>query len=434
MKGLIVAGTSSGSGKTVATLVVLTALQQAGEDPQPAKIGPDFIDPSHHTFVAGKASRTLDLWLQGEEEMLRNYARGKGTICVAEGVMGLYDGELSSTAMVAERLGLPVVLVVDSSAGIQSVSATALGFREYARYSGLDIGLVGIIAQKASGGRHEQGIMDSLPDGIEYLGRIPFLAGLEIPDRHLGLFMGEESPIDKGTLNDAARHIKASRLLELACEPEVEIPIDGGYGKATGKRIAVAHDEAFQFLYPGTLEVLQKRAHVETFSPLAGEIPEGADGIYLPGGYPELYLEGLTDSPTLEYLRKKASEGLPMFGECGGMMVLCRAITNTKGEVYDMAGILPARVEMVDNLQSLDYIQARAVVDTPIGGKGQLLRGHEFHYSKVIPESHAQYGLKMDKGSGITGSYDGLTRNNVIGTYAHFHGASGLFDYFIENI
>ena len=173
MNGFVLGGTSSGVGKTVSTLAVIRALSNAGYDVQPAKAGPDFIDPSHHEAIAGTPSRTLDLWLEGEDGLRANYHRGDGDICVVEGMMGLYDGDASSTAMVAEALSLPVVLVVDASAGMESVAATALGFREYADSIGRDIEVVGVIAQRAHGGRHEQGIRDALPDGLRYLGRIP---------------------------------------------------------------------------------------------------------------------------------------------------------------------------------------------------------------------------------------------------------------------
>jgi len=434
VKGLIIAGTSSGSGKTMATLVVLQALIEMGEDPQPAKIGPDFIDPSHHKIVTEKASRTLDLWLQGNDGVLENYGRGEGTICVAEGVMGLYDGELSSTAIVAETLDLPVVLVIDGSAGMESVSATALGFKEYSGYLEMNIDLVGIIAQKVNSKKHEKGIRNSLPDGIEYLGRIPFMDSLTVPERHLGLFMGQESPIDRGLLSAAAEYIHTDRLVELAREPRIEIPSGSRAGFSTEKRIAVARDRAFNFLYPAALEALEHGAMVETFSPLAGDIPEDVDGIYLPGGYPELYLEELAASPTLDYLHQQASADLPVFGECGGMMVMSQALVSTEGKSYEMAKILPARVEMVDSLQGLGYTEVKIIADTTIGRKGQMLRGHEFHYSRLIPESDVRYGLEMDRGKGITGKHDGLIQNNAIGTYSHFHGASGLFNYFIENL
>ena len=208
MNGVVLGGTQSGVGKTVATLATIRALQSEGYDVQPAKAGPDFIDPSHHAQVAGTPSRTLDLWLEGDDGLRRNYARGDGDICIVEGVMGLYDGDCSSTAMVAAALDLPVVLVVDAKAGMESVAATAHGFREYASHAGVDVDVAGILAQRAHGGRHAEGIRDALPDGLSYFGRLPPNSDLEIPDRHLGLEMGTESPVDPAALDAAAETIR----------------------------------------------------------------------------------------------------------------------------------------------------------------------------------------------------------------------------------
>jgi len=203
MKGFVLAGTASGVGKTVAALSVLSGLQRAGYDPQPAKAGPDFIDPSHHAVVCDRPSRSLDPWLSGTEGCRRNYWRGSGDVCVVEGMMGLYDGT-TSTAAVAEALDLPVVLVVDAKAGMESVAATALGFEAYADEADRDVNVVGVLAQRAHGGRHADGIREALPEGLAYLGRIPPLSGLSIPDRHLGLHMGAEAPVDTDALREAS--------------------------------------------------------------------------------------------------------------------------------------------------------------------------------------------------------------------------------------
>jgi cobyrinic acid a,c-diamide synthase len=227
VRGFVLAGTASGVGKTVASLAVLEGLRAAGYDPQPAKAGPDFIDPSHHAVVCDRPSRSLDPWLSGEEGCIRNYWRGDGEICLVEGMMGLYDGT-NSTAYVAETLGLPVVLVVDAKAGMESVAATALGFREYAADIGRDIEVLGVIAQRAHGGRHAEGIREALPEGMAYFGRIPPLSGLEIPDRHLGLHMGEEAPIDRETLRALRERTRQYRSEPDRADPVSETEHVGG--------------------------------------------------------------------------------------------------------------------------------------------------------------------------------------------------------------
>lgn len=432
MKGIVLAGTASGVGKTVTTLALIRGLENAGKVVQPAKAGPDFIDPSHHAAVAGRPSRTLDTWLEGESGMRRNYYRGEGDVCIVEGVMGLYDGDHSSTARIAEALDLPVVLVIDASAGMESVAATAVGFRDYANHADRDINVVGIIAQRAHAGRHEQGIRDALPDGVTYFGRIPPRQELEIPNRHLGLHMGDEAPLDADELDQVAKHLDIDRVLDVAREPPRPEPAPPP--PSTGTRVAVARDEAFRFVYPAVLERLDERADVVTFAPTAGDDLPDCDGVYLPGGYPELHADILAESPALVTLAARASSDLPILGECGGMMVLAESLTTSEGETYEMAGILPADVRMHDRYQALDHIELEARTDTLTAAKGQTRRGHEFHYSSAAVGTDATFALEMKRGSGIDGNHDGLTEYATLGTYCHVHADSGAFDTFIETL
>ncbi|SEN77483.1 hydrogenobyrinic acid a,c-diamide synthase (glutamine-hydrolysing) /cobyrinate a,c-diamide synthase [Halorientalis persicus] len=434
MRGLVLGGTSSGVGKTVATLAAIRAFEDAGHAVQPAKAGPDFIDPSHHAVVADRPSRTLDTWLEGTDGLRRNYRRGEGDFCLVEGVMGLYDGDGSSTAMVAEALDLPVVLVVDAKAGMESVAATALGFREYAARANRDIDVAGVIAQRAHGGRHAEGIREALPEELTYFGRIPPTPDLEIPDRHLGLEMGDESPVDADALAAAADHLHVAELLDTAREPpepesEGERPAD-----PTDARIAVAADDAFCFRYPATLERLRDRAEVVTFAPTADDDLPDCDGVYLPGGYPELHVSELAASPALDTLNDRASEGLPILGECGGLMALAQSLTTADGETGEMAGVLPAEIEMRDRYQALDHVELRATEGTLTADAGQCLRGHEFHYSEASVGRDARFAFEMERGDGIHGERDGLTEYRTLGTYAHVHAESGAFDRFLDSI
>ncbi|MFW5977794.1 MAG: cobyrinic acid a,c-diamide synthase [Halohasta sp.] len=434
MKGFVLGGVSSGVGKTVATLAIIRALDEAGYAVQPAKAGPDFIDPSHHEAVAGRPSRTLDLWLEGEDGLARNYARGEGDICVVEGVMGLYDGDGSSTAMVAEALDLPVVLVVDAKAGMESVAATAYGFREYAEAIGREIEVAGIVAQRAHGGRHEQGIRDALPDELAYFGRIPPSSDLEIPDRHLGLEMGEEAALPHDALDEAAEHLMVERLIDCARAPPQIDAEPTSAADATGTTVAVASDAAFCFRYPAAIERLQERATVRTFSPVADDPVPDCDGVYLPGGYPELHAEELAASSTLSELGEQASEGLAVFGECGGLMAMSQSLTTTTGESYEMAGILPADVEMCDRYQALDHVDLEATAGTLTARTGESIRGHEFHYSKASVDADARFAFETRRGDGIDGDHDGLLEYESLGTYAHVHAETGAFDRFVDRL
>ena len=425
MKGVVLAGTASSVGKTVATLATLTALDEAGYDPQPAKAGPDFIDPSHHAAVAGKPSRSLDPWLSGEDGTRRTYWRGEGDVCVVEGMMGLYDGSVCSTARVADVLDLPVVLVVDASAGMQSVGATALGFREYAARVGRDIDVAGVVAQRAHGGRHETGIEDAIPEEMAYLGRVPPMPALEIPDRHLGLEMGTEHPLDPDALSDAAAHLDVEGLVSLARKPDRPAPLET---EETGRTVAVARDAAFCFVYPSTVERLRERGTVETFSPLAGDPVPESDAVYLPGGYPELHAAALEASETLPDIAARAADGCPIYGECGGLMALSESLTTSDGDRYEMAGVLPADVEMHDRYQALDHVELTATRDSPVAACGATRRGHEFHYSSASVASDATFAFDVVRGDGIDGTHDGLFEYRTLGTYCHAHGASGAVD------
>jgi len=431
MRGLVLGGTASGVGKTIATLAVCRTLEHAGHTVQPAKAGPDFIDPSHHTAHTGTPSRTLDPWLQGPDGLRRNYWRGTGDVCVVEGMMGLYDGSRASTADVADILDVPVVLVVDASAGMQSVAATALGFREYASRTDTDIDVAGVVAQQAHGGRHEAGIRDALPDELAYLGRIPPTDALEISDRHLGLVDPAEAPIDSETIDEVAAHLDADALFDLARtpgrpsdpEPATE-PVDA--------TVAVAQDEAFRFIYPATRERLDARARVEPFSPVAGDDLPECDAVYLPGGYPELHAAAIADSPAIRTLGDHAADDLPILGECGGFMALCDSLTVDDIE-YRMAGVLPADVRMHDRYQALGHVELTAREDTLTAAVGGSVRAHEFHYSSADTGTDARFAFDVDGGEGIQDGRDGLTEYNTLGTYAHVHPASGAFDALLES-
>ncbi|MFC6992552.1 cobyrinic acid a,c-diamide synthase [Haladaptatus sp. GCM10025707] len=437
MRGVVLGGTSSGVGKTVATMAVCRALTHAGYSVQPAKAGPDFIDPSHHATL-GAPSRTLDPWLQGRAGMRQNYARGTGDVCVVEGMMGLYDGD-TSTAQVAAQLELPVVLVVDASAGMESVAATALGFKSFAGHVDVSVDVVGVIASRAHPGRHVDGIRAALPSDIEFLGYIPPRDDLTIPERHLGLHLGDEAPLSTDALDAAADGVRGHRFAEIAREPtwyeDCRATQESRESEPTPRAptVAVAHDQSFCFIYPATLERLRRRATVVPFSPTAGDELPPCDGVYIPGGYPERHAADLAESQTLSTLATRAEDGLPVFGECGGFMVLADTLTTTDGTTHEMAGVLPAAVTMHERYQALDHVELRARGRTLTAMPGERLRGHEFHYSAATAAPDATFAFDVERGTGIDGR-EGLTAYQTLGTYAHFHPESGAFDRFLDQL
>ena len=476
MHGLVLGGTASGVGKTVAALAVSRALSDAGYDPIPAKAGPDYIDPSHHAAALDRPSRTLDTWMQGVEGVRRNLHRATGdrsdaspgsvpgsaedpdAVAVVEGMMGLYDGSATSTAATAAALDVPVVLVVDAGAGMQSVGATALGFREYAAHVDLPadvrehvddprVDVVGVVAQKAHPGRHADGIREALPSGIAWLGHVPPAEELTVPDRHLGLHMGDETPVPESAIAEAAETIDGeavARVAEAVARPEESdggSPSEADVDAAAGDdrpTVAVAADDAFRFVYPETWDRLRDLASVEPFAPVAGDDLPDCDAVYLPGGYPENHAAALSASPALSTLADRAADGLPVLGECGGLMALSASLTTVDGERHRMAGVLPGGVRMHDRYRALDHVELRATADGVTAAAGERHRGHEFHYSshalgngpdpETTPDADARFAFEVARGEGIDGDHDGLVAHRTVGTYAHRHPASGAFD------
>ena len=434
LPGVVLAGTGSGVGKTVATLAVCRALERAGWTPVAAKAGPDFVDPSHHAAVLGRPARTLDPWVAGEEGIRRAYARGAddGDVCVVEGTLGVYEGTVN-TASVAEALDLPVVLVVDAETGVERVAATALGFQQYAERRGYDIDVVGLLAARARGGRHEAGIRDAV-DGVRYVGRTPPLDGLSVPDRHLDPALGEGPPIPTEALEAVARQIRPGVLLDLVRRPDVHTRPSLRADDETGVRVGLAADEAFRFVYPSTRERLAARATVEPFSPVAGDPVPDCDLVYLPGGYPERHAAALSSSGTLEDLADVAADGRPVFGAGGGLLALGESMTTADGERHAMAGVLPVSTRVSERVVAADHVGIRAREDCLLAPAGETRRGHECHHSTATPATDAQYAFEMVRGAGIDGVNGGLSEYRTVGTYTHFHPGSGAFDYLLESV
>lgn len=411
MKGIVVAGTGSNVGKTVVTLAVIEALRSEGLEVQPFKVGPDYIDPSHHEAAAGRKSRNLDLFMMGKRGVKENYARGEGDIAVVEGVMGMFDGGESSTAAVAELLDLPVVLVVDGKSRGESVAAVAHGFATFG-----DVEMAGVIVNRAGSPRHVDMLRSAL-QGYGFVSVLPRLEGAEVPDRHLGLHMSSESGVPRKVLRELAGHLDGEALDAAAREasinaspPEAEPQFDA--------RIGVALDAAFNFYYPSNLELLRRLGEVETFSPLRGETPD-VDAVYLGGGYPELHAAKLSGSGALDWLRDRALDGMPVYGECGGMMALGESLeTDT---VHSMAGVLPLEFRMVDRLQAVGYVEAECSGDG-FAPRGRV-RGHEFHYSECTAARDARAVYSVTRGKGVEGR-DGFREHSALGAYTHVHAAS----------
>ena len=418
---LLVAGTNSGCGKTTFTLGLLRSLARRGYDLASFKCGPDYIDPKFHALASGKPSINLDLFMMSEEHVRATYARyaSKATACVVEGVMGLYDGSQKmqgSSAEVAMTLGLPVVLLVNAASSAYSTGAVIHGFKTFKP----NINVVGVVFNRVASENHYQFLKDAALDaGVESLGYIPKTASLDVPSRHLGLSLEELQKLDYfpdkvADLIDA--HVDVARLLELCTIQKPLYREEETKVTAQPLRIAVASDEAFNFVYPENIRALERVGKVQFFSPLRDSALPVADLIYFPGGYPEFYLEQLSRNTDLRSAIKAYAEaGGKVLAECGGMMYLCAAIIDEEGKEHEMCGILKNQATMEGMKLTLGYRHVKTAHLT--------LRGHEFHYSKLVNEPQEEIIAEQTAATGRkVGTYM-MRYKNVIAGYTHLYWA-----------
>ncbi len=431
--GILIAGASSGTGKTTFTAGLLTALKSRGLTPQPFKVGPDFIDPSYHTLAAGRPCRNLDGHLTSPELVPWLFHRGSdgADLAIVEGVMGLYDGlgpeGKFSSAWTAHSLDLPVLLLVDARASSTSVAATVYGF---SRLPELAPEIAGVILNNVSSESHADTIRQAVEErtGIPVLGRLPKIPQAGFPSRHLGLVPAAERGELILQLDRIARtileYVDVDRIVRLArparslsFEPALPERMDGKVP------IGIARDEVFTFYYQDALDLLTELgAELVPFSPLHDEaLPEGLQGLFLGGGYPEEFLAGLASNRLfLESLRAFHRRGRAIYAECGGMMYLARSMTSRTGECRPMAGILDMEVTMTDRLQRFGYVEATVQEDTILQREGRTVHGHEFHYSQAAGEKPGGYRVHRTSKPLISWS-EGYLRSNLLASYVHLH-------------
>jgi len=383
---VMVAAIASGQGKTTVTAALARRFTRMGQTVRVLKCGPDFIDPMLLERASGAPVHTLDLWMVGPElcrRRLADAARAADVVLV-EGVMGLYDGK-PSAADLAREFGIPVLAVIDAGAMAQTAGAVVLGLRDYG-----PVQLAGVIANRVGSEGHARMVAESLRD-IPLTGTLPKQAR-RLPERHLGLVLpGEVGDID-AILDDLADQLKLDDAAWQALVPrgfDDALPLAQAVAPLlAGKTVAIARDAAFCFLYPANLDTLHALGATLTFfSPLADQpVPDGADAVYLPGGYPELHGESLAGAQRWQTsIRAAHAGGVPILAECGGMMALAASITDKDGHTWPMAGLLPGRVMMQGRLAGLGA-QGMPTAAGP-------LRGHTFHYSRLEtaldPAAHA---------------------------------------------
>lgn len=389
---LLVAAIASGQGKTTVTAALARRLRRMGQRVHVFKCGPDFIDPMVLEHASRAKVHTLDLWMVGLEQSRQRLARAArdADVVLVEGVMGLYDGD-PSAADLARAFDLPVLAVIDASAMAQTAGAVVLGLRDYG-----PVRMAGVVANRVASEGHARMVAASLRD-------IPLLATLpkqtrRLPERHLGLVVpGEVADID-AILDELADQLQLDEAQWNALAPQLPdeaLPEQPVAPLLAGLTVAIARDAAFCFLYPANVDTLEALgARITWFSPLANEpVPEDADAVYLPGGYPELHGEALAQAGRWQAsIRAAHASGLPILAECGGMMVLAESLADKEGRDWPMAGLLPGRVLMQQRLAGLGA-QGLAT------NAGQM-RGHTFHYSRLeTPLAPVAWTVKHPSGA-----------------------------------
>lgn len=429
----VIAGAHSGTGKTTLTLGLLAVLKETGYNVQPYKVGPDYIDPGLHRAACDTYSHNLDSWMGNEDvvkSVFETYASNKD-IAVIEGVMGLFDGvkgnlNQGSTAHVAKILDAPVILIVNAGGMAGSCAALIKGFKEFDK----DVNLAGVIFNNVGSENHSRFLEDIVNEYLDIpcVGYLVRNEKITMPERHLGLLPASENYKLKNQLEPLKKIIKEGinidKLLEIANKaPALSNKSNKKDVLQKNVRIGVAWDSAFNFYYQDSITFLQELgAEIKYFSPLKDKKIPDVHGLYLGGGFPEMFLEELAANREIcSLIKEKYENGMPIYAECGGYMYLMEKIKDFKGNRYSGLGIIPGEVKMTDKLAALGYVKAASESDSILLNKGEVIKGHEFHWSEMegIPEKYAAYTLVG--GRGQDGRKEGFAYKNLLGSYVHLH-------------
>ncbi len=437
MSRFIIGGTQSGVGKTTITAALIRALTSRSLKIQPFKVGPDYIDPGYHNLASGRQTRNLDGWMLQEGQIKEVLGRNTppGVTGVIEGVMGLYDGyssrgEEGSTAHIAKITKTPVILIIDGSKMARSAAALALGYKTLDQ----EVNIGGIIFNRLGSENHYR----ILKEAVEFL-EVPVLGYLPrdmnslLPERHLGLVPITEMEKVEEFLDYWAEKVEdfldLEKLLEIAdTAGEIEMPLELTMPalREKGKNfcnLAVVRDRAFSFYYPENLELLQHwGASIKEISLMEDKsLPEDCHGLYIGGGFPEVFAGELSRNESMrKSIRKRAQKGMPIYGECGGFMYLTRGIKDFEGNFHPMAGLFDCTAVMGSKRKALGYTLVETRRDNFLTFKGERSRGHEFHWSEIEkpgPEEEEFIYSIVNK----EGRVDGLLKDKVLGSYVHLH-------------
>ena len=424
---LVVAGATSGVGKTSVTSAIIYGIKKCGYSVQPFKVGPDYIDPSYLSSISQNNAKNLDVWLMGENELVQSFVKNSASdVSVIEGVMGYYDGfggktNYASTHHVASLLKAPTVLVLDASKVARSIAATALGFTKFHRNSRI----VGIILNKIGSKKHEKMCRQALANL-----KVPILGSIlknseSMESRHLGLIPVKEQKSLQNKISKVSREISDNldidKIIQI-CKSAPQLPKaqPKKYKKPTAT-VAVALDSSFNFYYHDNLEALRREgARLKFFSPVSDKKIPACDLIYIGGGFPEVLGQSLERNVTMrKMIKKRAEEGTSIYAECGGLMYLTKSISFGKKK-YKMVGLFDAETQMTKKM-TLNYTEGRIRSNCLVSAPAKF-RAHEFHYSKIrnLPrDAKLVYDLKI--GEGIANKRDALSEYNTLASYCHLY-------------
>ncbi len=452
---ILIAGDRSSAGKTTISIGIMSVLRDMGYKVQPFKVGLDFIDPSYHTEVTGRHSRNLDGYLMTGDAVREvfSHAVESADIAVIEGVRGLFEGleatsDIGSTAQIAKILECPVILTINARSITRSTAALVSGYKSFDP----EVNIVGVILNNIGSPRHGEKARKAIEiyTGTPVIGEIPRNDSMKISMRHLGLIpalegrrrlagfdenMGRIKNIIKEGI-DIDRFISLARSAQALIKPQESIFKQQSKGNKI--RIGVALDEAFNFYYRDNLELLELAgAELVYFSPVNDSAIPKVDGLYIGGGYPELFARELEDNTSMrESVKQASADGLPIYAECGGLMYLTQEIktdvsgsgnyhmAEMKGGTFRMAGAVPGRT-LMGHKRVVSYNVGGFVKDNVIGKAGAAFIGHEFHHSEIVdlPED-TTFAIRLERGTGIKGELDGILVKNTMAAYAHLHAAS----------
>ena len=431
---LVIAGSTSGVGKTSITSAIIYGLKKRGYTVQPFKVGPDYIDPSYLSSISNNETKNLDVWLMGFGELVMSFVRSSTSdISIIEGVMGYYDGfdgktNHASTHHVATLLKAPVILILDASKTSRSIAATALGFIKFHRNTRIS----GIILNKIGSKKHDMLCRHALENlNIPIIGSIPRISNNTLESRHLGLIpVTEQKQLQKkikGISKQIADYLDFEKIIKISKHVDRLPKIKLQKFKKIETIIAVALDSSFNFYYHDNLEALRREgAKIKFFSPLSDTKIPNCDCIYIGGGFPEILGKKLSQNNTMKKSIKQAAEnGTPIYAECGGLMYLTKSIMH-HSKKYKMVGLFDVETEMTKKM-SLNYIDGR-ITSNCIISSPRNFHAHEFHYSRITNISKdAKFLYDLNTGDGITSNKDGLSEYDVIASYCHIYFDSAKF-------